>query len=389
MLSRWLTLPVFRWSAVIVGTCLFGALVFEALGISVFTRIGMPHEFCYLRDPKLVWLHVISDLLIGLAYVSISATLGYLVYKASKGIPFNWIFLAFGLFIISCGFTHFMEVWVIWEPVYWLSGYIKVVTAAASVATALALFPLVPKIFALVESARQSEKRRVEIEQLNQELERFNYSVAHDLRSPLRGISGFSQILCEDFKKELSPEAINHLDRIQESVTKMDELITDLLKYAMVTQQKLQLTTVNLDEVFRSTTALMKAEITERNAEVATSGQLPVVLGDATLLQVIFQNLIGNGIKFVAMDVRPRVEISAERNAGGVSVYITDNGIGIPADARERIFGLFERFHPQYPGTGIGLSIVHRTVQRLNGKIAVGPSPSGTGTRIAITLAQA
>lgn len=387
--ARWFSRPFFRWSAVILGTVLFGALVFEALGISVFSRIGMPHEFCYLREPKLVWLHVISDLLIGLAYVSISTTLGYLVYKASKGIPFNWIFLAFGLFIVSCGFTHFMEIWVIWEPVYWLSGYVKVVTAAASVATALALIPLVPKIFSLIDSARQSEARRIEIEQLNQELERFNYSVAHDLRSPLRGISGFSQILREDCEKELSPEALEHLERIEESVTKMDELITDLLKYAVVTRQKLQFTTVNLDDVFRSITALMNAEIADRNAEVVTNGPLPVVLGDATLLQVIFQNLIANGIKFVAVDVRPRVEISAERNAGCVSVYITDNGIGIPEDARERIFGLFERFHPQYPGTGIGLSIVHRTVQRLNGKISVGPSPTGTGTRIAVTLAQA
>jgi signal transduction histidine kinase len=386
---RWFSLPFFRWSAVIVGTIALGILVFEALGVSVFSRIGMPHEFCYLREPKLVWLHVLSDLLIGLAYVSISATLAYLVYKASKGIPFNWVLLAFGLFIVSCGFTHFMEVWVIWEPVYWLSGYVKVVTAAASVATALALFPLVPKIFALIDVARQSEARRIEIEQLNQELERFNYSVAHDLRSPLRGISGFSQILREDCSKELSPEALGHLDRIQESVGQMDLLISDLLKYAMVSRQRLNLTSVPLDEVFRATTDLMSAEIASRKAEVVATGPLPAVLGDATLLKVIFQNLIGNGIKFVAPNVSPRVEVSAETKNDGIRVYITDNGIGIPAEARERIFGLFERFHPQHPGTGIGLSIVHRTVERLNGKISVEPAPRGTGTRIAVTFNRA
>jgi len=77
---------------VILATVALGLIIFEALGISVFSRIGMPHEFCYLRDPKLVWLHVCSDALIGLAYVSISATLSYLVYKASKDIPFNWVF---------------------------------------------------------------------------------------------------------------------------------------------------------------------------------------------------------------------------------------------------------------------------------------------------------
>lgn len=386
---RWFEQPFFRWSAVILGAVVLGLLVFEALGISVFSRIGMPHEFCYLRDPKLVWLHVASDSLIGLAYVSISGTLAYLVYRASKGIPFNWVFLAFGLFIVSCGFTHFMEVWVIWEPVYWLSGYIKVVTAAASVATAIALFPLVPKIFTLIDSARQSEKRRIEIEQLNQELERFNFSVAHDLRAPLRGISGFSQILREDCPNELSAEATEHLQRIEACVTQMDSLISDLLKYAVVGRQKLQLTTIALDEVVRSTTQLLAPEITGRKADVVVTGPLPSVMGDATMLQVIFQNLIGNGIKFVAPDVVPRVEITAETRAGVVTIFFTDNGIGIPAEMRTRIFGLFERFHPNHPGTGIGLSLVHRAVERLNGKITVSPAPRGTGTRFAVMLTTA
>src|ERR1043166_3514671 len=98
--ERWFLRPLFKWSAGIVLAVAGGVGAFEALDISVFKRIGMAHEYCYLRDPKLIWLHVVSDILIGSAYVSISATLGYLVYRASKGIPFNWIFLAFGLFII-------------------------------------------------------------------------------------------------------------------------------------------------------------------------------------------------------------------------------------------------------------------------------------------------
>ncbi|MDF3057157.1 MAG: histidine kinase,Response regulator receiver domain proteinhistidine kinase [Rariglobus sp.] len=373
-----------------MGAVILGVLLFEALGISVFSRIGMPHEFCYLRDPKLVWLHVVSDLLIGAAYVSISLTLAYLVYKASKGIPFHWVFLAFGVFIVSCGFTHFMEVWVIWEPVYWLSGYVKVVTAAASVATAIALFPLVPKVFRLVAAARQSEERRLEIEQLNQELERFNYTVAHDLRAPLRGISGFSQILREDHTNELSTAATEHLEKIQTSVAKMDDLISDLLKYATIGRQKVNLQPVSLDEILRTTLALMNPEIGSRNAEVVSTAPLPVVMGDPTMLQVVFQNLIGNGIKFVAPGVRPRVEISTERETTRtVTVYVTDNGIGIPPEARDRIFGLFERFNHQYPGTGIGLSIVHRAVERMNGKISLADSPKSGGTRFQITLALA
>src|SRR5882724_11896251 len=111
----------------------------------------------------MIWLHVTSDLFIGLAYVSISSTLAYMVYRASRNIPFHWMFLAFGLFIVSCGFTHFMEVWTVWRPVYWLAGYVKVITAVASVVTAIALFPLVPKIFQLINAVKVSEDRRVKL----------------------------------------------------------------------------------------------------------------------------------------------------------------------------------------------------------------------------------
>src|SRR5262245_30439993 len=100
------------------------------------TQGFMPHGHCYFWRPEVVWLHVGSDLLIGFSYVAISATLAYLVYKARRDIPFHWMILAFGLFIVACGGTHFMEVWTLWQPRYWLSGDVKLLTAAASVATA-------------------------------------------------------------------------------------------------------------------------------------------------------------------------------------------------------------------------------------------------------------
>ena len=378
--------PIARWVVATVAAVVAGAVVFEVLGLSIFRRIGMPHEFCYVRDGRLVWLHVISDLLIGTAYVSISGTLAYLVYRASKGIPFNGVFLAFGLFIISCGLTHFMEVWVIWEPVYWMSGYVKVVTAAASVATAVALFPLVPKIFALIEAARKSEQRRVEIEQLNQELERFNYSVAHDLRAPLRGIAGFSEALVDDCGRELSPQGRQYVDRMQGSVARMDALINGLLKYATIGRQDIQRKRVALDEILRESTALLENEIKDRDARVEAVGELPMVVGDPTMLQVVFQNLIGNGIKFVEPGVKPCVEVTAEPRAGRAKIYFTDNGVGIPPEARDRVFRIFERFHPKHPGTGIGLAIVHRAVERLQGTIGVEASPQGRGTRFWIEL---
>lgn len=380
--------PAFRYGLCILAAVIGGVALFEAFGMPVLQRIGMPHETCYLRDPKLVWLHVVSDTLIGVAYTAISVTLAYLVCKASKGIPFNWIFLAFGLFIVACGFTHFMEVWVIWRPVYWLSGYVKVVTAAASVATAVVLVPLVPRVLRLVAAARQGEDRRREVEQLNQELERFNYSVAHDLRAPLRGLNAFTQLLVEDHAAELSPVARDYLRRMQGSVDKMDALITDLLKYATIGRQELKLEGVSLDHVLHATLALMDGEIAARQAGVVAPRPLPAVLGDALLLQVVFQNLIGNGIKFVGPGVAPRVEITAavDDADGTVTVSFTDNGTGVPAIARERIFGLFERLHSQHSGTGIGLAITQRAIERLEGRIGVDDAVPGPGSRFWIRL---
>jgi signal transduction histidine kinase len=384
--AAWRSAPLFRWSIGIVGAVVAGVLVFEALHISVFSRIGLPHEFCYLQQPKLVWLHVIADLLIGLAYVSISSTLGYLVYRASRDIPYHGIFLAFGLFIVSCGLTHFMEVWVIWQPVYWLSGFVKLVTATASVATAVALYPLLPKIFELISTARKSEQRRGEIEQLNIDLERFNYSVAHDLRAPLRSIMGFGDILREDHKAVLSSEGIRCIDRMQRSAERMDALVTGLLRYATIGRQKVELQPVPLDDVVRGATLLLERDINEKSALVGVAAPLPVVIGDPAFLQVVFQNLINNAVKFVATGVRPTIEIGAEIEGPFVLVSIADNGIGFPPEAQNRVFGIFERFHPQHPGTGIGLAVVQRAVERMNGQIRLEPRPDGRGTRFWVRL---
>lgn len=132
----------------------------------------MPHFECYYKVPSLVFLHLTSDFLIGISYVAISLTLAYLVHHARRDIPFHWIFLAFGLFIIACGATHFMEVWTMWNATYWLSGYVKLITAAASIATAIILPPLIPRALSLVETAKVSDERRANIERANEQLAR-------------------------------------------------------------------------------------------------------------------------------------------------------------------------------------------------------------------------
>ena len=131
----------------------------------------MSHGHCYLWNPSLVRLHLISDLAIGLAYVAISLTLVYLVRSSRRDIPFHWIFLAFGAFIIACGGTHFMEIWTLWTPVYWLSGTVKAVTACASVATALVLPPFVPRTLEMIRSAKLAGVHKDELERVNRALE--------------------------------------------------------------------------------------------------------------------------------------------------------------------------------------------------------------------------
>ncbi len=384
--NPWFARLVFRWSVGILVAVAAGLVVLHGLHIAVLSPIGLPHEVCYLRDSKLVWLHVISDLGVGVAYVSISATIAYLVYKASRDIPFHWVFLAFGLFIVSCGVTHLMEVLVIWEPLYWLSGYVKMLTAVASVVTAIALFPLVPKIFRLIESARQGERRRLEIMQLNQDLERFNYSVAHDLRAPLRSINGFADVLKEDRGEALGSEGLAHVERIQSSVRRMDRLVSDLLAYATIGRKDLALRPVPMSDVIREVVAAAAADIEARKADVVVSEPLPTVLGDPTLLQVVFQNLIANALKFVAAGARPRVHVAAGLHGDRARICVTDNGVGIPPEARHKIFAIFERLDSKQTGTGIGLALVQRAIERLHGGIGVEGAPAGHGTRFWVEL---
>jgi len=131
----------------------------------------LAHQYCYLRNPALIQLHLWSDLLIGVAYVAISLTLVYMVRRGRQDIPFHWMFLAFGAFIVACGGTHFMEIVTLTNPLYWLAGSVKAVTALASVSTALALPPLVPRALRLVRAAKLSDDRQAELEITNTALQ--------------------------------------------------------------------------------------------------------------------------------------------------------------------------------------------------------------------------
>ena len=152
----------FLWVAALVALGLVACCV--ALAVSGAADQFMPHATCYMQNTRLIWLHVGSDVLIGAAYVSISATLAYIVLQARRELPFHWMILAFGVFIIACGSTHFIEAWTVWQPHYWIAGNVKLITAIASVATAVFLPPLVPRVALLLETAKLSRERKNELE---------------------------------------------------------------------------------------------------------------------------------------------------------------------------------------------------------------------------------
>ena len=206
-----------------------------------FSNSGfMPHGHCYLWTPSLVWTTVVSDVLIGCAYLSISICLYVLVRKIN--LPFGAMFLAFGVFIAACGAGHFMDVYTLWSPTYWEAAFVRVITAVASVATALIMFPLFPRVITFTAAARLSEERKKQLEELNRrlemrteelvtanrELEAFSYSVSHDLRTPLRGIDGFSKALLEDYGARLDPVGREYLTYVRDGAERMGVIIDDL-----------------------------------------------------------------------------------------------------------------------------------------------------------------
>ncbi|MGH2978509.1 MAG: sensor histidine kinase, partial [Solirubrobacterales bacterium] len=208
----------------------------------------------------------------------------------------------------------------------------------------------------------------------------FAYVASHDLSEPLRMVSSYVQLLARRYQDQLDSDADEFIGFAVDGVNRMQRLIDDLLAYSRAGTAEYRFGPVDVAELVRDTLAGMRTTVAEAGATVV-AGELPEVWGDEGQLRQLFQNLIGNGIKFRAEDP-PRVEVSAERRGNGWLFDVSDNGIGIDPRHAERIFSVFKRLHgrDEYPGSGIGLSICKRIVERHHGRIAVERSPSGGST---------
>ena len=236
---------------------------------------------------------------------------------------------------------------------------------------------------------RVMERTRL-LEEATREANSFAYTVAHDLRAPLRAITGFCQALREDYSPSIDATGQDYLARIVTGAMKMDELIRDLLDYARINRAEIKRSFLELDPVIDETLQQMSAELLDRGTEVHVEKPLGRVVAQGTVLIQVLTNLISNGSKFVAPGVRPKIRIFAETRDRRVRLKIQDNGIGIALQHQERIFGIFERLNraEEFPGTGIGLAIVRRAMERLGGIVGVESTP-GSGSTFWIELPSA
>jgi PAS domain S-box-containing protein len=237
----------------------------------------------------------------------------------------------------------------------------------------------------LARVAAELERRATELERSNADLQEFAYVASHDLSEPLRMVSSYTQLLARRYGDQLDSDAHEFIGFAVDGVNRMQRLIDDLLAYSRAGTQEYRIGPVDCEDLVRDTLAGMQTTISEAGATVIVE-DLPTVRGDEGQLRQLFQNLIGNGIKFRADDP-PQVRVSAEREGSAWRFGVEDNGIGIDPRHAERIFSVFKRLHTRekYPGSGVGLSICKRIVERHQGRIWVEQSVLG-GSRFCFTI---
>jgi signal transduction histidine kinase len=224
------------------------------------------------------------------------------------------------------------------------------------------------------------DERTAALHAKSRELESFAYSVAHDLKAPLRGIDGYSRILLQDYGKSLAVDGCTMLQTIQDSTDEMSQLIDDLLAYSRLERRELKSATIELAPVVRSLVAEKKRECTDRSIDFIVTIDDAVVLADASGLTQALRNYLDNAIKFTSKVPSPRIEIGAKETAESCVLWVSDNGIGFDMQHHEQIFDIFQRLNTadEYPGTGIGLAIVRKAMERMGGR-AWAESKTGAG----------
>ncbi|WGV23645.1 ATP-binding protein [Halotia branconii] len=363
----------------------------------------IPHGHCYLWKTGLVWLHIISDATIALAYYSIPILLIYFISKR-KDVPFNGVFLLFGAFIIACGTGHLMEIWTLWHPDYWIAGSLKAITAIISIYTAFALIYLMPQALTLPSPAQLEainqvlsteivERKRIEEElrkaeevanNSSQAKSEFLANMSHELRTPLNGILGYTQILQRT--ESLSEKGSKGVSVIYQCGSHLLTLINDVLDLSKIEARKLELNPIDfylpafLDSV--SEICRIRAEQKVIGFYLQIDPDLPTgIRTDEKRLRQVLINLLSNATKFTnqgSVTFKVKV-INQSTNKDGQIIYkirfeVADTGTGITPDQVEKIFVPFEQVgnqKRQSEGTGLGLAISQKIISLMGSQIQV------------------
>ncbi len=394
----------------------------------------LPHGYCYTWNPPLLWTHVISDALIGVSYMSIPLTLLHIIRRRAA-MPFNWMVVLFATFIVSCGATHWIDVWTIWNPDYWFSGSVKAVTAFASVLTAVALVALVPQLLAfptaaqlsaakealelevqqrravenelriersalemrvllrteeLARATAQAEEAQLAAEQANLQKDRFLAKVSHELRTPLQSTLSWSQVLR---RTDVDPQrAARAADRIVHNVQLQARLIDDLLDISRILSGNLHLDYQEADalEVIDRAAGVVRSTAEEKGVVVDVSssvaGATQVWTDPARLEQVVW-NLLSNAVQ--ASSEGGRVQLSVEVTDTTLRLTVKDEGVGIDAADLAHVFEPFRqgaRKGGSHRGLGLGLAIVRHIVTLFSGEVVARSEGPGLGAEFCVEL---
>jgi len=232
------------------------------------------------------------------------------------------------------------------------------------------------------ELEQRVAERTVELEATNKELGAFSYSVSHDLKAPLRGIDGYSQILLEDYGNQIDAEGRQLVANIRRGVLQMHELIEDLLAYSRMERRAVKTSLVDLRALVE--TIVRVRGQSDSDAEVSIELDVPNLDVDADRegLALILRNLLENAIKFSRKKKAVNVRIGARREDGKLLIWVKDNGIGFDMKYHDRIFEIFQRLHraEDYPGTGVGLALVYKATHRMGGRVWAESEPDNGAT---------
>lgn len=239
------------------------------------------------------------------------------------------------------------------------------------------------------ELEKRVEERTAKLAAANEDLKSFSYSVSHDLRAPLRAISGFAQIVARRHRDDLNEEGRHYVDNIVQASERMGHLIEDLLTYSRLGRQCVNFEPVALTQVLEPIASDLESRLEEIGGTLEIAEDLPTIEGDRTLLTQIFTNLLENAVTYRRQDVEAKVTVGWRDEDLDAVVFVSDNGIGIPADYQDKVFNIFQRLHneDEYPGTGIGLANVKKCVEMLGGEVWL-ESVEGEGTTFFVRLAK-